>query len=186
MRQDSKAKLWVGAHLSKGKDLVDTINEIIEMGGNSLQLFLSPPINSGKGISLKESEIKTAQKLQGQIFIVIHGKYILNFCRPRSNTTEWQFDCLKHDLRQANLIGADVIIHQGKNLADLGQSDAEACRTFVNNLMTILEETSELNNRIILENSCQQGNELGYTIEQLGYIFGLIDAIILSLQSKKV
>jgi len=167
--------LWVGANLSKAKGLVININEMIEMGGNSLQVFLSPPMNSSKGINLKESEIKTAQKLKGQFFIIIHGKYTLNFCRPRS-ATEWQFDCLKHDLGQANLIGADVIIHQGSNLKELGQTEDEAYQTFANNLMAILEETPELSNRIILENSCHEGTELGYTIEQLGRIFKLIEA----------
>ena len=173
--QTRRGSLWVGAHLAKGQNLANTIHSIIEMGGNAIQFFLSSPINSGAGTTLKKSEIETAQQLRGQIYLIVHGKYILNFCRPRQGSTEWQFNCLKTDLRQAAQIGADVIIHQGKNLKELGLSPTEAQQTFVNNITAILAETPELENRIILENSCQQGTEMGYTVAQLADIFNLID-----------
>jgi deoxyribonuclease-4 len=168
--------LRVGAHLSKGKNLGDAINSIIDARGNALQFFLSAPVNSSPGTKIKPSEITTIEALNGCIYLIVHGKYILNFCRPRESSSEWQFKSIKNDMIEADKIGADVIIHQGKNVKTLKQTHETAMKTFCRNIESILEETPELKNKIVLENSCQQGTEMGFTVEQLAEIYHEIDS----------
>ncbi len=162
-----------GSHLAiSGHGLVESIQHIIEIGGSALQIFISPNRGSspGRPITKQEADIvKTILKNTG-VYLVIHGKYILNFCSPK---VMWYHEALVADLRKANQLGSSigVVIHQGKNKADFNQTKEEAIKTYVGHLEKVLDETKDIKNPIILENSCKQGNEIGYTIEELSEIY---------------
>lgn len=162
----------VGAHQSISNGIITAIERTLDQGGSALQIFLSPnrgaspgkPIDSSTGKDVKEILTNTG------IYLVIHGKYILNFCSPNPL---WYRDALVADLKKANQLGdsVGVVIHQGKNKPDFKQNRQQAIKTYVNHLEQVLETTSDLPNPIILENSCQQGNEIGYTLDELAEIY---------------
>lgn len=161
---------YIGYHASIEKGIEHAIYTVIENGGNALQIFLSPPQSSSAGrVLVDPNSIKQIIKNSG-VKLVVHGKYILNYCR---RDLQWQNDALIADLRKANSLGDDigVIIHQGKNVKTMNLTREQALDNFVYNIQNILESTKDISNRIILENSCQQGTELGYTIEELALIF---------------
>jgi len=66
-------------------------------------------------------------------------------------------------------VGVDVIIHQGKNLPELGLTKDAAHQRFADNVRKVLNVTAEagLSNCIILENSARQGTECGYSLADL-------------------
>jgi len=165
----------VGYHVSKSKGLVKNINGLIAQGGRAVQFFISPNIGAQAGIPLKDSEVNEIMALKAKygLYTVVHGKYILNFARPSVGDTQWQQNALVIDMVQADRLGANVIIHQGKNMPELGYTNKEALDAFVQNIKQVLDitELQGASNKIVLENSCQQGNELGYTIEELAEIF---------------
>ena len=82
---------------------------------------------------------------------------------------------------EAQKVSADVIIHQGKNLKELGLSKEQAHQNFADNVSKILKGLSGTN-KIILENSCRQGTECGYSLDDLVDIYHRLDDSIHSLR----
>lgn len=174
----------VGCHIaigdnpkkSKGQQIIDALLKLPDLGANALQIFVSPRHGASSGKPINENDAKEIKDLLkgSRTFLVIHAKYDLNFCDPNVN---WYRTALEADLRKANQIGSDigVVIHQGKNVAKLGLSHDEAVNNYVKNIQTVLDNTSELSNPIFLENSCQQGTELGYNLQELAKIWNKFD-----------
>jgi apurinic endonuclease APN1 len=164
--------MLVGYHISK-TNLDQSIKTAIEDKATAIQLFISSPkIWQVSNLKKEEIEIiKTYQKLNN--YVVIHGKYLYNFCR----TNEAQSNALIRELEEANKISCNVIIHQGKNVKDLSLTNEEAVIAYVNNIKKILDSTIKLENKpkIILENSAHQGNEIGYSIIELANIWNMFD-----------
>jgi deoxyribonuclease-4 len=100
-------------------------------------------------------------------YYVVHGKYVYNLCR---SNWKWQIDSILRELEAANQIGADLILHQGKNLPELGLSVEAALAAYarqVGEIMTI-SRARGLTNRLVLENSAHQGSEIGYDLNGPG------------------
>lgn len=159
----------IGHHISKQ----DLINPPLF---NCYQFFASSPKSwvGAANVNNEETDrIKEWKKIHS-VFLVIHGKYLYNFCR----TTEQQFNTLENELRYASKIDndVDVVIHQGKNIKELGLTRAEAIDTFCDGITRILYNTRDLKNKIILENSAHQGTEIGYSLEELSIIYNKINS----------
>lgn len=169
-----------GFHVSKSEGLVQNLEHVLSQGGLAAQFYISPKQSSHPGISISEPNVQKILKMRKEkgLYIVIHGKLILNFARPYTQKTDWQQTAMIKDMTQASRLGANVILHQGKNVKDLNFSRSEAINAFVQNLREILDKTAELGltNKIVLENSCQQGTELGYTLNELAEIYGKLQA----------
>jgi len=162
----------IGCHLSNKGSISDLIFSIIELGGNAIQIFVSNPNARALPKPIQNHEMIEQMLKNTGVFLVIHGKYIYNFCR----TTSWQKDALVAELETASKLSrtVNVVIHQGKNIAELKLSHEEAIQTYANNLKTVIARTKKIPNKILLENSCQQGTEIGYTLEDLATIFSLL------------
>lgn len=162
--------MQIGCHLGDPNLKIDNIiYGAIELGANAVQMFLNDPNQRTDGKPISNAKmIKQMLKNTG-IYLVIHGKYLYNFCRSQS----WQTEGLVVDLRKVHSLGSNigVVIHQGKNISELKLTHDEAIQTYVDNLKTIIDLTKNIGNQILLENSCQQGTEIGYTLEDLADIF---------------
>jgi deoxyribonuclease-4 len=154
--------------------VTDSIRLINTMGGRAVQLSLGDP-STQHVVTILNSDADMTRKIREKhgFYVVIHGKFLYNFCRPPSSIS-WQHRMLCQELEQANKIGADVIIHQGKNLKELNQSEHAANKTFAENIHIVLDQTKHLSNCIILENSAKQGTECGYSLDSLHEIYTLI------------
>lgn len=161
----------IGVHIEKEGLFDDTIPRLIASGCYAAQVYLSNRISFNPGKSLKQGEIDRVLKFRKDngFYLVCHGKLILNMCRddPRN------LPALICDLQEANKLGADVVIHQGKNVDK--RPHEEALSRYVMNIQEAIDQTPELTNRILLENSCQQGEEMGYTLDDLAMIWRMID-----------
>lgn len=106
-----------------------------------------------------------------QFRIVVHGKFIYNFCRQPQH--EFQSNILSQELQLASLLNADVIIHQGKLVEDIQCSKLEALDNYVQGITLALDMSEQigLTNKVILETSAKQGSELGYSLNELAYIY---------------
>lgn len=157
--------------------VTDALRLINTMGGKAIQISLGDP--GAKSITtIANSDAEKVRKIceRHGFYVVVHGKFLYNFCRP-AHSIRWQHRLLVQEMEQAAKLGADVIIHQGKNLKELGQTTEQAHCTFVENMHVILNETARLGlgNSIILENSARQGTECGYTLDSLHEIYNLIE-----------
>ena len=152
-------------------EIVSTVTDAIRVhysiGARAIQLTLGDP-SSQSLRSIADGDAVTVRAIRDRhkFYVVVHGKYLYNFCKQ----FPWQRPLLVKELQQAEKIGADVIIHQGKNMAELGLSKEEAHQTFVDNVSKCLS-ASETTNKIILENSARQGTECGYSLDDLVDIY---------------
>lgn len=164
----------VGYHTRKVKSIHNSIMLGMNTGANALQFFICAPMNSYPPEPLSEAEAAKINQIKREegLYTVVHGKYMYNFCRDK----DWQVKSLAAEMRVGNQIGSDVVIHQGKNVAELKLNKVEALKAFAKNVSVVLKETSECKNRILLENSCQQGNECGFTLDELAEIYSLFSS----------
>lgn len=165
--------LKAGVDISKTK-LIQNINGVIKCGGKVVQFYMGPKISWSKGNPLAPNDIKKINELRifHGLMPFVHSKLIINLCHIDNNDA---VNSLIYDLTAANEFGADVVVHQGKNVSELGLNRIDAINAYVNNIKKVLEATPGLTNHILLENSCQQGSELGYTVEELSTIWSLFD-----------
>jgi deoxyribonuclease-4 len=165
--------LHVGHTMSIEHGILSSVRLIHQRGGNALQIFTGPAdelvINQWPA-----GEVETVLKIKEKhgTYIVVHGKFLYNFAHDVS-AAKWQRDLLIRELKLASVIGADVVIHQGKNVNKV--SRIEALRNFVTNLSMVLQSTPDLKNHIILENSAHQGTEMGHTLEEISEIYYMFD-----------
>ncbi len=154
----------------------DALRLIHRLGGNAIQISLGE-LESKIVRSIDQVDAVTACKIRDKhgFYIVVHGKFLYNFCRPQA-TAGWQRNMLIKELCEANKLSADVIIHQGKNVAEIKLTVEEALQNYVDNIVSVLEapEVKALHNKIILENSARQGTELGYSLDELHLIYTMI------------
>jgi deoxyribonuclease-4 len=161
----------IGYHIEKD-DLLRSAKELLGLGGGAIQLYLSNKISFNPGSPLSQWEVTEIKKLrkEQQLYVVVHGKLILNLCQDDMRN----IPALTCDIMEAARIDADVIIHQGKNVKKLSRE--EALIRYVINIQEAIDQTAGLKTKIILENSCQQGTELGYHLDDLVTIWNLLGA----------
>lgn len=140
---------------------------------NCLQFSVNPTMISATHYQLDQPTtllIDDYKKHGG--LMVFHSKYIYNFCRPNVQS---QIESLIQDINIASKIGCDVVIHQGKNVKSEQMSKLHAINNYVTNITDVINQTSDCDTCILLENSAGQGSELGYTLDELTYIYNQFD-----------
>jgi deoxyribonuclease-4 len=153
---------------------VSTISDLIRVmylnDTRAVQITLGDP-SSQSLVSIDDEDATTVRAIRKRhkFYVVVHGKYLYNFCRDAS----WQHSLLVRELQQADKIGADVIIHQGKNMAELKLTKDAAHQAFADNVSAVLEDMRRLGlkNKLVLENSARQGTECGYSLDDLYDIY---------------
>jgi deoxyribonuclease-4 len=163
----------IGGHMSTVSGVSGALIMIHRLGGSAIQITVGAldDRNSFQYLTVEDIRKTLTIRQKYGYYVVVHGKYIYNFCRENWQT--WQEAALFRELSIASQIEADVVIHQGKNVAELKLTDDEALDVFTKSICCVAVRMREagMKNRILLENSSRQGTELGYSLEQLATIF---------------
>jgi apurinic endonuclease APN1 len=170
-------KPLIGYHIGKtkgGKTFLESLQKHVSQGLTAFQVNMTPPDNWYPGIPFDEIYCKQIKEYTAQhkIYAVVHGKYLYNFCRQNSGNG---VDKLVDELKLSNAINCDLVIHQGKNMADEKLTRMEALHNYAKHISEALERTYDYDHGVLLENSCQAGAELGYEIKELAYIYQQFD-----------
>jgi deoxyribonuclease IV len=145
---------------------VTNINDLAKFDNTyTHQIYITDPTKANTKLIHQIDELKKAR-----CNMVVHGKFIYNPC---NELLLWQLDALKYEIQISDILNADLIIHQGKNINKL--DDMEAMNIYCEFIKSVLDLTIDCNNRILLENSARQGTELGYNIDDLSYIYNYFD-----------
>ena len=177
----SGTKRAVVGHSMTHSTVTDALRLINTMGSRAIQILLGDP---GDKIvkSIDTIDAMTTVKIRQKhgFYVAVHGKFLYNFCR-NSQSIEWQKIMLLKELTEANKINADVVIHQGKNIKDIGLTKTEALQQYANNVSDVLVRAKKLDlkNKILLENSARQGTECGYSLTDLHDIYNRLDPEVL-------
>lgn len=166
---EKEVKVPIVGHTMQSPTVTDALILINTMGGRAVQVSLGDA-GSRKVQPILDKDAATALRIcqQHGFYVVVHGKYLYNFCRPFSSTG-WQQKLLESEMKQAAKIDADVIIHQGNNVKELNYTQEQAHQAYADNISAVLElpGVKALKNCIVLENSARQGTECGYTLDSL-------------------
>lgn len=165
---DKKAKTVlrknVGCHLGGFVDLSETVDSIQALGGDSAQVFLSPPI--GKPSQGRYRQLQAMSEAYRALFgrgpdkvrLYVHAPYTLNLAKPLVGPEKpYWVDALVRELEMASFAGAEgVVVHVGKSLK---LSTAEAEANMEASIAAVLRRAPE-GPVLYLETAAGQGTEL--------------------------
>lgn len=160
--------VFKGAHISREKTLQETIDRIIDNGGNALQIFASNP-RSYKITDPNEKFFGKDFHNKKDFALVIHNPYVINLAAPFMNNkrtieikdTYW-IKLVLHELKIAHTMGAyGCVIHCGKHTSNSREEGLINMKKALDFIISEIDN-NKLNSKIILETSTGQGTELLY------------------------
>ena len=168
--------VYIGAHISRKSTIIDTINNIIENGGNALQIFVSNP-RSTKITNLNINffgdlnEIKTYIN-KNKFAIVIHNPYTINLAMSLKNGKKiidinecYWIQLIINELKIAhNMNSYGCIIHTGKYTTNTKEEGIKNMKIAIKYIINEIIKLN-LNSKLILETSSGQGTELFFNYQ---------------------
>jgi deoxyribonuclease-4 len=145
-----------------------------EIGCQIMQIFLgNPQVAVSKPRSEADLKAFGIELQLHKMKVIIHGHYSINFCQPSdSSRFRTSLRSMISDLKSSALIGKrslGVIIHMGKNKTNL--TEKQALQNYVYGLKMSLAMTPNIDVPIILETGAGVGQEVGYKLDQLAWIY---------------
>lgn len=158
----------IGAHVSINGGIATTLAKLHEIGGNSLQIFSSPPQRwESSQLTQSQAQEWSVALQKEQVFpIFIHGCYLINLASDNTELILKSKQSLIADLQFCNKIGGSgVIFHFGSNPSGwLGKR-----LSLIPVLQEILAKTPT-DTHLIIENAAGNGSKIGNTFMELGTI----------------
>jgi len=167
--------LFLGSHVSIDKGYTNAIIKSKDINANACQIFLKPPLKLSAKAKLSITDYTNLKNVLNNDFkLIIHSSYTINSGKTLEDPkVKIALDNYIDDLEMCNKInGLGCIIHMGKHCNTC--SVDESLNYMVNFIKNVYEKTEHLNSKIIIENSAQQGTEIGYNIEQMSIIWNRI------------
>jgi deoxyribonuclease-4 len=164
--------LTIGRNINTKHGFITVAKYARDCGADVCQIFLSSPHTFQQSNRSKEEyKVLSDELIKHQVKVVVHGKYILNFCHPEDSNMHMQsIKLLVNELNNSVLLNAiGVIIHMGHNIVKIKLSDDDAFNNYVKGIKSVLKSSNPLS-ILILETGAGQGNEIGTDIIDLGKI----------------
>jgi len=162
---------FIGAHISREKNLMDMMRNIIDAGGNSLQIFISNP----RSINISEINKKFIGNpdeirsfiIRNNFKLIIHSPYTINLSSPMIVNKRLIdiYECywikiLLKELEIAHLLGAvGCVVHTGKSTkfpVKDGLINMKRCIEYLTEVII----KNNWSSKLILETASGQGTEL--------------------------
>lgn len=164
-----KNNKYYGAHLSCSakNGIISAIDEINNVGGNMIQIFISNPMSTKYAIDTKKFSQNNCNLIKQKLIetnskIVIHLPYVINLAKPLDPNIEdsyWISIICKQLIVSDSINSLGCVVHVGKHLA---LTPTEGTDNMYDALKYIIEfiKSNNLNTFIILETGAGQGSEL--------------------------
>ena len=162
---------FVGAHLNKDKTYLKTLNNIKNLNGTAIQMFISSPLsNTIVDIEKFKDDNDISEIINfcniNKIKLVIHGPYILNLAKEfKINKRVIDIeDCLwiniiLNQLMIADLLNAvGVVIHVGKSTTLTNENALDNMKRAISYIISKMDKKTNV--KLILETPAGQGTEL--------------------------
>lgn len=157
--------LIIGAHMSVASGYVSMINDVIKIGGNTLQFFSrNPRGGNAKKIDLKEiNEFKHIAQTNNISHFLVHAPYTLNLCSPKDSVRNFSLEMITDDLKRMEHIPHSLYnFHPGSKLNQDLSTASEQISQALNKAMF-----DEMTTTVLLETMAGKGSEVGRTFEEL-------------------
>jgi len=165
----------IGAHVSVAGGLPKGIDRALELGAETIQLFLSPPqtwrFNPPRAEDCAEFVRRRAETGLGPVYL--HAIYLINLAGPDQTILARSVESLVQYLRIGADIGAEgVIVHLG---SARGRPLSEAKAQVAAAIGRILGQVPD-GPALILEHSAGMGESVGHRFEDLADILAAADS----------
>jgi len=155
----------MGRHMPVGSHATQALQLTQEIGGDTLQIFVTnprawqPPAPNPEA----ESAFRTRAEELGWP-VVVHAAYIINLASPRDDIFERSISLLQVTMRRAEAFGAgSVVFHIGSHT---GAGEDAGLRRLARGIERTLADTPD-GVMLLLENDTGGGGKLGYRMEIL-------------------
>lgn len=161
---------YIGAHLSVAKGLSQAVQNMLDRGGNALQIFSGSPRGWARRpletVNVDDFLTFRKEKKFGPVFI--HALYLINLVGGNEALVKHSVDALIYDLKFVSKIQASgVIVHLGSHL---GNGYDSVFDQLVARIGEILDKTPQ-DSVLLVENSAGQQGKLCSTFEDLQRLF---------------
>jgi len=177
---------FVGAHVSASGGVDNAPLNAIKIGAKAFALF----VKNQRQWSAKPLEEKTIESFKNNLkasgiapkHVLPHDSYLINLGNPDIEKLEKSREAFIEEIRRCDQLGLVLLnFHPGSHLVKVGKRDPEyadkimeaelTCLDLIAESMNIaIEETNNLNVKLVIENTAGQGTNLGYRFEHLGHL----------------
>lgn len=164
----------IGAHISAAGGLHKAYQRADEAGCESMQIFTRNQRQwLNKPLSFQEIEdFYRASKGSSVKKVVSHASYLINLAGTDEIREKSEKSLISELNRCHHLSINDVVLHPGFAVNGTGE---EALRQVSESLLKVLDVTSEIKVRILLETMAGQGSVLGVDIAQFSDLLDLVE-----------
>ena len=172
----------VGVHTSIAGSLAQSAEKAHAIGCTAFQIFSTNP-RMWKSRALAAEEVSAMARLRREFDLrplVIHANYLLNLASPDPALRQRSIEAFREEIRRAAALDAEyLVLHPG---SCRGGSPEEGIRTLARSIheamrREAMRETPPDGVRLLIENTCGQGNILGGGFAELRDILALLDGL---------
>ena len=167
----------VGVHTSIAGSLAQAAEKAHELGCTAFQIFSTNP-RMWKSREPTAEELAAVARLRRQYDLhplVIHANYLLNLASPDRTLRKRSLNAFREEIGRAVALRAEyLVLHPGSYRES---SAEEGIRTLADSIREAMRETPPEGVRLLVENTCGQGNTLGGSFAELRDILALLDGL---------
>lgn len=160
----------LGAHMSIAGGYYKAVEAAAEYGMDVVQLFTknnnqwaAKPISESDCSLFKESLMRT-----GVSRPLSHSSYLINLASPKDELWQKSVESMVVEWQRAELLGLDgVVMHPGSYVDSSPEAGLERIAQAIGE---IFAKVAPKNTWLLLENTAGQGSNLGWNMEQLGWL----------------
>ena len=169
-RKPTPREPLLGAHFSIAKGLHNALLEAVAYRCNTLQMF-TKNATTWKERILSDEEIRRFRQTSTETGIKViasHTSYLINLAAVEKKKHTLALNALTHELiRCARLCIPLVVLHPG---AHMGKGEEAGMMQITESINTLLDRTSDMRTRLLLETTAGQGSGLGHSFDQLAWM----------------
>lgn len=167
----------VGVHTSIAGSLAQAADKAHQIGCTAFQIFSTSP-RMWKARPLGQEEISALARLRreyGLAPLVIHANYLLNLASPDPALRERSLAAFREELGRAATLGAQyLVLHPGSYRDGTRE---QGIRTLARSVREAMRQTPPDGVRLLIENTCGQGNTLGGSFAEIQEILALLEGL---------
>lgn len=160
----------LGAHMSIAGGYFKAVDAAAEFGMDVVQLFTKNN-NQWAAKAITDSDcllFQEAMKRTGVTRPLSHSSYLINLASPKDELWHKSIDSMVVEWNRAEQLGLDgVVMHPGSHVESTPEVGLERIATA---LQQVYEQVEPKNSWLLLENTAGQGTNLGWSMEQIGWL----------------
>ena len=160
----------LGAHMSIAGGYFKAVDAAAEYAMDIVQLFTKNS-NQWAAKPITENECSLFQeslKRTGVTRPLSHSSYLINLASPKDELWQKSIDSMVIEWQRAELLGLDgVVMHPGSFVESTPEAGLERIASAI---QQVYEKVAPKNAWLLLENTAGQGSNLGWHMEQLGWL----------------